>query len=127
MVQGCSTSNMCGRCDSFRNQGGFSSCATGTCPNYFPEDPTISGNFGSGFNPGNGGGNSGFNPSNVGNSGFNPGNMGGGDSGFNPGNMGGNSGFNPGNMMGNMGGGNSGYNPGYGYGGQPGGDLVSVV
>ena len=97
---------MCGRCDSFRNQGGFSSCATGTCPNYFPEDPTISGNFGSGFNPGN---------------------MGGGDSGFNPGNMGGNSGFNPGNMMGNMGGGNSGYTPGYGYGGQPSGDLVSVV
>ena len=79
MVQGCSTSNMCGRCDSFRNQGGFSSCATGTCPNYFPEDPTISGNFGSGFNPGNMGGNSGFNPGNM------MGNMGGGNSGYNPG------------------------------------------
>ena len=70
---------MCGRCDSFRNQGGFSSCATGTCPNYFPEDPTISGNFGSGFNPGNMGGNSGFNPGNM------MGNMGGGNSGYNPG------------------------------------------
>ena len=93
---------MCNQCDSFRNQGGFS-CASGTCSNYFPEDPTISGDFGSGFNPGN----------NVGESGFNPGNVGGG-SGFNPGLIG-ESGYNPGLM------GESGYNPGYGFG-----DLVTV-
>ena len=98
----CSTSNMCNQCDSFRNQGGFS-CSSGNCANYFPEDPTISGDFGTGFNPGSDGGDSGFNP----------GNMGG--SGFNPGNLGDNSGYNPGM------GGESGYNPGYGYG-----DLVTV-
>lgn len=83
----CSTSNMCNQCDSFRNQGGFS-CSSGNCNNYFPEDPTISGDFGTGFNPGTNGGDSGFNPGNMGGSGFNPGNLGD----------------------------NSGYNPGYGYG-----------
>ena len=118
----CSTSNMCNQCDSFRNQGGFS-CASGTCSNYFPEDPTISGDFGSGFNPGNNVGESGFNPGNVGGgSGFNPGLMG--EGGYNPGLMGeggynpgliGESGYNPGLM------GESGYNPGYGFG-----DLVTV-
>ena len=99
---------MCNQCDQLRNQGIFSSCSTGTCPNYFPEDPVISGNWqtGGGYNPGNLG-ESGFNPGDLGNSGFNPGNTG--NSGFNPGNMG-NSGFNPGNT------GGSGFNPGYGDG-----------
>ena len=119
---------MCNQCDQLRNQGIFSTCSTGTCQNYFPEDPVISGNWqtGGGFNPGNLGdsgfnpgdmGNSGFNPGDMGNSGFNPGGMG--NSGFNPGNLG-NSGFNPGNLgnngfnPGNTGG--SGFNPGYGDG-----------
>ena len=56
---GCSTSNTCNKCESFRNQGGFSSCSTGTCPNYFPEDPFIGGSYGQGsqgYNPGNMGG-----------------------------------------------------------------------
>merc|ERR1712029_974873 len=82
---GCSTSNMCNQCDSFRNQGGFSSCSTGTCPKFFPEDPTISGVFGgqggSGFNPGNQGG---FYPGNQGDSGFNPGYGSDGGWGYNP-------------------------------------------
>ena len=77
---------MCNQCDSFRNQGGFSSCSTGTCPNFFPEDPTISGVFGgqggSGFNPGNQGG---FYPGNQGDSGFNPGYGSDGGWGYNPG------------------------------------------
>ena len=116
---GCSTSNMCNKCDSFRNQGGFSNCNTGTCNNIFMEDPVISGNWGTGggFNPGNTG-NSGFNPGNTGNSGFNPGNVG--DSGFNPGT----GGYNPGYDSGY----NPGYNPGYGGGYNPGnqGDIVTV-
>merc|ERR1712029_1299401 len=74
--QGCSSSRMCNQCDQLRNQGIFSTCSTGTCPNYFPEDPVISGNWqtGGGFNPGNLG-DSGFNPGDMGNSGFNPGGM----------------------------------------------------
>jgi len=111
---GCSSSNQCNQCDQFRNQGGFSSCSTGTCPNYFPEDPVIDGNFGSGFNPGAGG--QGYNPGGGG-QGYNPGdgqgyNPGGGGQGYNPG---GGQGYNPG------GGGGQGYNPG----GYP-GNLVTV-
>merc|ERR1711981_485713 len=85
---GCSSSNQCNQCELFRNQGGFSSCSTGTCPNYFPEDPVIDTNFGSDFNPGGGG------------QGYNPG---GGGQGYNPG---GGQGYNPG------GGGGQGYKPG---------------
>merc|ERR1711971_682729 len=77
---GCSSSNMCNQCEQFRNEGGFSSCSTGTCPNYFPEDPVIDGNFGSGFNPR--GGAQGYNPG-AGGQGYNPG--GGGGQGYNPG------------------------------------------
>ena len=87
---GCSTSNMCNQCDSFRNEGGFSSCSTGTCSNYFPEDPVIDGNFGSGFNPGGGGGGQGYNPGgSYGDSGpWTGGNYGGdGGYGYNPGNI----------------------------------------
>ena len=65
--QGCSDKPMCNQCDQLRNQGIFSSCSTGTCPNYFPEDPVISGNWQTG---------GGYNPGNLGDSGFNPGNLG---------------------------------------------------
>ena len=96
---GCSTSNMCNQCDSFRNEGGFSSCSSGTCPNYFPEDPVIDGNFGSGYNPG---GNQGFNPgAGGGNQGYNPGGSYGDNVPWNGGNYGGDGGYgyNPGNIV----------------------------
>lgn len=135
---GCSNSNTCNKCESFRNQGGFSSCSTGTCPNYFPEDPFIGGNYGQGFNPGN----QGFNPGNSGGQGFNPGNVGGcntggcseGGQGFNPGFNGG-QGYNPGDVAGGSGfnpgitAGGEGYNPGSddGWGYNPGNNnLVEV-
>ena len=112
---GCSSSNQCNQCDQFRNEGGFSSCSTGTCPNYFPEDPVIDGNFGQGFNPG--GGAQGYNP---GGQGYNPG----GGQGYNPGDGG--QGYNPGGQGYNPGG--QGYNPGgqgYNPGGYP-GNIVTV-
>ena len=100
----------------FRNQGGFSSCSTGTCPNYFPEDPFIGGRYGQGYNPGNIGGNGFNNQGNYGSSGFNPGNPGGQE--FIPGGIVGGSGFNPGENT---------YNPGDQWGYNPGNDnLVEV-
>merc|ERR1712130_1028651 len=96
---GCSTSTQCNQCDQFRNQGGFSSCPTGTCNNIFMGDPVIAGNWGTGggFNPGYGGNWSsggGYNPGNGGNWGsggsYNPGNGGDWSTGgnYNPGNGG---------------------------------------
>ena len=143
----CNESPQCRRCEQFRERGGFSSCESGVCPNYYPEDSFFNTTYGDGFNPGYDY-NAGFNPGDGGsvvidNEGFNPGfnddYFGGANEGFNPGyngntggsgynpgfpDYGGNSGFNPG--FPDYGGGvypdngNSGFNPGYNNGGNSG-------
>jgi hypothetical protein len=128
----CNQSSQCQRCEQFRSQGGFSSCNSGRCGNFYPEDESFNTTYGGGeaYYPNDNtyiGGN-GFNPGViVDNNGFNPGYDGEdiyGDDGFNPGYNGG-SGYNPGfpDYGGNGGGGfnpgypdingNSGYNPGF--------------
>jgi len=113
----CNKSPQCQRCEQFRAQGGFSSCNSGRCANFYPEDETFNATYGGGeaYYPYDNvyGGGSGFNPGViVDQDGFNPGYTGDefyGDDGFNPGYNGG-SGYNPGFPDYN---GGSGFNPGF--------------
>merc|ERR1712038_167190 len=96
---GCSSSQTCNRCDTFSKQGGFSSCPSQTCPNYYPTT-TVGGQGGQGYYPGGQGeGGQGYYP---GGQGYYPGGQGDGGQGYNPGGQGfypdalGGQGYNPG-------------------------------
>merc|ERR1712004_610896 len=123
---GCSSSQTCNQCDTFSKQGGFSSCPSQTCPNYYPTT-TVGGqggqgDGGQGYNPGG----QGFYPDALGGQGYNPGGQGEGGQGYYPGGEGG-QGYYPGGQgdggqgyyPGGQGGGGQGYYPGeQGEGGQ---------
>merc|ERR1712088_422872 len=73
---GCSSSQTCNQCDTFSKQGGFSSCPSQTCPNYYPTT-TIGGQGGQGYNPGGqGDGGQGYYPGGGGGQGYYPGGQG---------------------------------------------------
>merc|ERR1712213_253479 len=73
---GCSSSQTCNQCDTFSKQGGFSSCPSQTCPNYYPTT-TVGGQGGQGYYPGGEGG-----------QGYYPGGQGDGGQGYYPGGQG---------------------------------------
>merc|ERR1719195_2386538 len=101
---GCSSSQTCNQCDTFSKQGGFSSCPSQTCPNYYPTT-TVGGQGGQGYYPGGEGG-----------QGYYPGGQGDGGQGYYPGGQGeGGQGYYPGGQgyyPGGQGDGGQGYNPG---------------
>jgi len=100
---GCSQSKQCSQCDTFSRQGGFSTCPTATCPNYYPNTFIGGGQGGQGYNPGEGG---------QGGQGYYPGEGGQGGQDYYPGQGDGGQGYYPGQ-------GGQGYNPGQGgQGGQ---------
>merc|ERR1719479_89174 len=120
---GCSSSRTCNQCDTFSKQGGFSSCPSQTCPNYYPTTTIGGGQGGQGYNPGGqGGGGQGYYPGGQGDGGqgYYPGGQGGGGQGYYTGGQGdGGQGFYPG------GGGGQGYFPGSGgQGYYPGGEST---
>merc|ERR1711963_1285043 len=98
---GCSSSQTCNQCDTFSKQGGFSSCPSQTCPNYYPTT-TVGGQGGQGYYPGEGGqgyypggqgeGGQGYYPGGEGGQGYYPGGQGDGGQGYYPGGQG----YNPG-------------------------------
>merc|ERR1711884_402246 len=120
---GCSSSQTCNQCDTFSKQGGFSSCPSQTCPNYYPTT-TVGGQGGQGYYPGGEGG-QGYYPGGQGDGGqgYYPGGQGGGGQGYYPGGQGyypggqgeGGQGYYPGGQgyyPGGQGDGGQGYNPG---------------
>merc|ERR1712088_205583 len=121
---GCSSSRTCNQCDTFSKQGGFSSCPSQTCPNYYPTTTIGGGQGGQGYNPGGqGGGGQGYYPGGQGDGGqgYYPGNQGDGGQGYYPGGQGdGGQGYYPGGQgeggqgyyPGGQGDGGQGYNPG---------------
>jgi len=133
----CSESPNCNRCDSFRAQGGFSSCNSGMCPNFYPQDSFFNssadsgsgyngGNFGGGYNGGDGSYGGGYN----GGDGSYGGGYNGGDGSYGGGYNGGDGSYNGGGGYNgaDYGGGyngGDGYNNGGGYngGGYNGGDY----